>query len=221
MDVQYFGHSSFKLRGKNGTVVTDPYDEAMVGMEFPRVSADVVTVSHDHGDHNQADQVSGTARREEPYVITAPGEYEVQGIGVFGWRSYHDDSEGAERGLNTIYVIHVDGVRICHLGDLGHKLSSELVDNIGEVDVLLVPCGGVYTIDAKQAAAVTAQLQPGYVIPMHYKTDKHKKDTFAELTGVAEFLHAMNVDEVEPEEKFRVSPTELAEETEVVVLSHE
>ena len=102
MDITYLGHAAFKLKGKEATVVTDPFDKKMVGFAMPQSSADIVTISHEHDDHNACQQVSGTARRPEPYVIRAPGEYEVSGVGVFGWRSFHDQQEGAERGTNTI-----------------------------------------------------------------------------------------------------------------------
>jgi L-ascorbate metabolism protein UlaG (beta-lactamase superfamily) len=218
MDITYLGHSAFKLRGKNATLVTDPYENS-VGLSMPKVSADVVTVSHDHRDHNAIQKVTGTARREQPYVITKPGEYEVAEIGIFGWGSYHDDKQGAERGKNTIFVIMIDGVRIAHLGDLGHTLPDDLIDDIGDIDVLLVPVGGVYTLAAEQAVTVVQQLQPPYVVPMHYKTDKHDTKTFGELTGVETFLKAMGVENAEYDDKLTLTGAVVAEDTSVVVLT--
>ena len=129
MEITYLGHSAFKIKGKSATIVTDPYDKG-VGFTMPKVSADIVTLSHKHEDHSAANKVSGTARRDEPYVIEAPGEYEVNGIGVFGWGSFHDDKKGEERGKNTIYTYMVDGIRLGHLGDLGHEIDDDL-DNSG------------------------------------------------------------------------------------------
>ena len=217
MYITYFGHSAFKLRGKTVTLVTDPYNKS-VGWTMKKQSADMVTIRHQHKDHNAADRVEGTSRRKEPYVIAAPGEYEISEVGVFGWGSYHDSKKGEERGKNTIYNIQMDNVRVAHLGDLGHVLSDELVQNIGEVDVLMVPVGGIYTINAEQAVDVVNLLQPSVVIPMHYKTDNHDAKVFSKMDGVEVFLKEMGVEGVEPVEKLRVSENDLPEVTEVVVL---
>lgn len=218
MDITYLGHSAFKLRGKDASVVTDPFDKKIVGFGMPQASADVVTVSHDHADHNAIAQVSGTARRKDPYVVSAPGEYEASGIGVFGWGSYHDAVGGAERGKNTIYSIIVDGVRIAHLGDLGEVVTDDQADGLGAVDVLLLPVGGVYTIDAKQALTVIEKLAPSIVIPMHYKTADHGPE-FANLASVEEFLQSMGVADLQPVEKLRVTADSLPEQTTVVWMS--
>ncbi len=218
MDITYIGHSCFKFRGKGVSVITDPYDPS-VGFSLPKLSADIVTVSHQHSDHNNAAIVSGTTRREQPYVIAAPGEYEVLNVGVFGWGSYHDGTEGSERGKNTIYSILVDGIRVVHLGDLGHVLPDDLKENLGIVDVLLVPVGGGYTITAEQAVEVITQTSPSIVVPMHYKTQEHSS-TYDSLTGLDVFLKAMGIDQLEAKESLTISSAEsLGEETEVVVLS--
>ncbi len=217
MDIIYLGHASFKLRGKNASVVTDPYD-SKVGFPFSRISSDVVTVSHDHFDHNNFSAVSGTARREEPFVIAHPGEYEVAGISVFGIASYHDAKEGAERGVNTIFVLRVDDLNIAHLGDLGHVLTDQQTEEIGEIDVLLLPVGGVYTIGPKEATEVISQLQPSIVIPMHYKTKKHDLKAFKEVAEVDAFLREGGFDDVTPQEKLTMTRQQLPEELEVVVL---
>jgi L-ascorbate metabolism protein UlaG (beta-lactamase superfamily) len=163
MDITYLGHSSFRIRGKNAVVVTDPYSPD-VGLKFPRhIEADIVTVSHDHGDHNAVSQVEGS-----PYVVNGPGEYEIKGIGVVGISVFHDTEKGASRGRNTIYRIEVDGVSIVHLGDLGHALSSDEVDALDGVNVLLVPVGGLHTIDGKVASQIITDIEPSIVIPMHY-----------------------------------------------------
>ncbi len=218
MDITYLGHSAFKLRGKIATVIADPFGSS-VGFDMPKSSADMVTVSHQHEDHNAIEKVSGTARRPQPYLIQAPGEYEVNGVGVFGWQTFHDDQEGALRGKNTIYIIHLDGLKICHLGDLGHILSEAQVHQIGEIDVLLIPVGGFYTINAKQAVAVIKELQPSIVVPMHYQTPKHNKETFNQVAPVSQFLTEMGLEEsIEMQEKLVLTAAELPEETVVSVL---
>lgn len=218
MDITYLGHSAFKLRGKIATVVTDPYSST-VGFDLPKVSADIVTISHQHDDHNAFEKIGGTSRRPEPYVIQAPGEYEVSGVGVFGWQTFHDDKEGKERGKNTIYIIHLDGLRICHLGDLGHVLSESQIHQIGEIDVLLIPVGGFYTINAKQAVEVVKSLQPSIVVPMHFQTPKHNSELFAQVASVTQFLTEMGIEEpLETQEKLVLTPSDLPEETVVNLL---
>ncbi|MCA9369573.1 MAG: MBL fold metallo-hydrolase [Pseudomonadales bacterium] len=217
MTLSYHGHSTFKIRGSRGTVVTDPYDSS-IGLSLPGLSADIVTSSHDHADHNAVERIGNTTRRDAPFIIKKPGEYEVGGISVFGISVYHDDVKGAERGTNTIYTIFIDDVRICHLGDLGHELSAQQLDAIGRVDVLLCPVGGVYTIDPQTAVKVIHSLEPGIVIPMHYKTAKHNPATFSELADIPEFLKAYG-SEVEPVTKLDLSPSNIPEETELVVLT--
>ena len=189
MEIAYLGHSCFKVKTKSGVVVTDPYGKIGT-MKLPALSADLVTVSHAHADHNNIDAVAGTARREKPFVITQPGEYEVEGISVFGYPTFHDNKEGAERGGNTIYIIQAEGLRLLHLGDLGHPLSEKLLDELDTVDLVMVPTGGYYTMDGKVASDVVASLEPSYVLPMHYRTPQHDEKTFGEVTGVEPFVTA-------------------------------
>lgn len=217
MTITYHGHSCFKLKGKLGTVVTDPFDNS-VGFSPSALSADIVTVSHDHGDHNAVSIVKGTSRRKKPFIIDFPGEYEVGGISVFGSKVFHDDEKGAQRGENIIQVILLDGIRFCHLGDLGHELTEEQVNKVGPIDVLFLPVGGVYTIDHQMAIKVARQLDPSVVIPMHYKTSEHKADVFGEMKTVEEFVNEYGT-EVAPVEKLNLDAGRLPEETELVVLS--
>ncbi|MCA9373096.1 MBL fold metallo-hydrolase [Candidatus Woesebacteria bacterium] len=218
MQIVYLGHSSFKLKGKTGSVITDPFSQGAVGFAFPTSSADIITVSHAHDDHNAVAAVKSTSRRDRPFIVTKPGEYEVGGISVFGVSTFHDDNSGALRGENTVFTILLDGLRICHLGDLGHALSQEQVEAIGSVDILLCPVGGVFTIDPTTAVKVIRQLEPAMVIPMHYNTDRHEVSIFGELKTVNDFLTAYGV-EVEPVSKLEVSNQKLPEETEVVVMT--
>jgi len=172
MKIRWMGHSCFEIQSETGrTIVTDPFDES-VGYKAG-FSGDIVLVSHDHFDHNAVDMVSVPrgSQRGEPRVIKGPGEHREDGLVFKGVSSFHDDRAGSERGSNTIFVMALDGIRLCHLGDLGHVLNQDQVNEIGQVDVLLVPVGGRYTIDAGQADTVISQLNPRVVIPMHYKTD--------------------------------------------------
>lgn len=188
MEIAYLGHSAFKIKTKTGTLITDPYGKH-IGFALPSVSADVITVSHrGHGDHDEISAVTGTARRPEPFVIDEPGEYEIEGISIFGYQTWHDDVEGTLRGPNTIYVIQAEDVRILHLGDLGHMLEDKLLEEIDSVDVLMVPVGGHYTINAKRAVEVVSAIDPTFILPMHYKTDAHDTKTFGALTSRDEFV---------------------------------
>ena len=204
MEITYLGHSSFKLKGKAADLVTDPF--------LTKCEADLVTVSHNHADHNQISKVSGS-----PFVIDGGGEYEVKGVSVIGVASWHDDKGGVQRGPNTIYIIEIDGMRVCHLGDLGHKLSDAQLEEIGSVDVVLVPVGGEYTLDAKTAAEVVQQLDPWIIIPMHYQQPGLDAATFGKLAGVDAFLKEMGKD-VTPIPKLVISRDKLPEETQIVVL---
>jgi L-ascorbate metabolism protein UlaG (beta-lactamase superfamily) len=215
MEITYLGHSAFKLKGKDGTVVTDPFADG-IGLSFPNVSADIITISHQHEDHNASKRVNGTARRAEPFVAEFPGEYEVGGISVFGVPSFHDDEKGAARGQNTIFTILIDDLRVCHLGDLGHELTAGQLEAIGVVDVLLCPVGGHFTIDAKQAMTVIQQIEPSYVLPMHYKTANHGEG-FSQVEPLETFLKEYGVQPVS-QPKLVVEKLKLPEETELVVL---
>jgi L-ascorbate metabolism protein UlaG (beta-lactamase superfamily) len=179
MKILWLGQSSFHVTTAQGVAIrTDPYDSSL-GFRLSPLRADVVTVSHEHFDHGAIDTVAG-----DPFVVRGTGEHTVRGISFFGLRSYHDARQGLERGENIIFLFAADGVRVCHLGDLGHLLSEPQVQAIGRVDVLLVPVGGTYTLDAGGAAAVMGQLQPRITIPMHYGIN----GLAIPLDGLAKFL---------------------------------
>lgn len=183
MDVTWHGHGCFRLRGRNATVVTDPFPPAL-GTRLPKLEADLVTISHAHPNHSHREAVVN----KDAFLVDGPGEYEVKGIAVFGIRSFHDNQQGAEHGLNTIYVIEVDEIRICHLGDLGHALDDSIIESIGTpIDVLLVPVGGGTSLGAEKAAEVVRAIEPRWVVPMHYRVPGLK----TELDGVETFLKEM------------------------------
>ena len=208
MEILPLGHSSFKIRGKQAIVVTDPYDGKDMKVKFPKhVEANIVTVSHRHYDHNAIDLVGGS-----PFVVTGPGEYEIKGVSIIGVDSFHDTENGKDRGHNTMYRIEMDGVKIIHLGDLGHMLTSAQIDALDGVDILCIPVGGVYTIDATVASQLVSDLEPRIVIPMH---DNRSNDELAPLDA---FLKVMNKGEVIPVPKLVVSRDKLPAEMQVVVL---
>jgi L-ascorbate metabolism protein UlaG (beta-lactamase superfamily) len=213
MDIFPLGHSSFRIKGKSVTVVTDPFDPVMVGFPFPKhISADIVTVTHSHRDHNNVSVVEG-----DPFVIQGPGEYEVKGVGVIGMSSYHDEQKGKERGRNTLYRIEIDGVNLVHLGDLGTMLSHEEIEKLDGVDILFVPVGGTFTINAQEAQTLISELEPSIVIPMHYKTDKHNKE-FEEMASVQPFLKIIGKEDITPVPKLSITKDKLPSEMQIVVL---
>jgi L-ascorbate metabolism protein UlaG (beta-lactamase superfamily) len=171
MEIAYLGHSSFKLKGKNLSIVIDPYDSEKVGLKFPKTDADIVTISHDHFDHNKVENVTDVRK-----VITRPGEYEMNGVSIIGVSSFHDNQKGELRGKNTIYVYEIDGFRIAHLGDLGHTLLEKQLEEIGSIDVLLIPVGGYYTIDSAAAVEVAQSIEPRIIIPMHYNENNRNEN---------------------------------------------
>lgn len=185
MEIKYFGHASFQAKGKNAKVIFDPFDPSMMGLPFKKIEADVVCVSHSHQDHDFISLVEG-----HPYVVRGPGKYEIRGVKVSGIPSFHDDENGSKRGRNTIYVAEIDGIFLCHLGDLGHKLSDKQLSGIAGVDVLFIPVGGFYTIDPKTAVEVIAQIEPRIVLPMHYKVEGIKP-AFKSLHTVEDFTSEM------------------------------
>ena len=201
MEIKWYGQSCFEIISEKATVVIDPYSEE-IGLKLPPLTADIVLVSHQHHDHNNVEAVAGKSGGA-PKVISNPGEYEVLGVYIHGVQSFHDAAGGKDRGVNTIFVIDIDGVRICHLGDLGGDLSNEDLEAIGEVDVLLVPVGGVFTIDAKKALMVANQIEPKIVVPMHYKIPglninlvdlENFNEQFDAVEGEAEYLKVAKSD---------------------------
>jgi len=183
MKLKWLGHASFLVTSDTGLrIITDPYSTGSgTGINYAPVSepADIVVVSHDHFDHNAVASVPG-----KPEVVTGSGTKSLRGVQFKGIATYHDESQGRDRGSNTVFCFTIDGIKLCHLGDLGHKLTPQQIADIGEVDVLLVPVGGFFTIDAKVATQVCDDLKPRVIIPMHYKTPKCDFP----IAGVDEFL---------------------------------
>ncbi len=210
MEINWLGHSCFRLKGSHATLITDPYSPDL-GYSMGKQSARIVTVSHQHPGHSYIQDIG-----DEPKLVTGPGEYEISGVLIIGTRTFHDAEKGEKRGKNTVYLIQIDEISICHLGDLGHVLTTEQVEEMENIDVLLLPVGGVSTIDAAKAAEVVRQLEPKAVIPMHYKTEALKR----ELEPVDSFLKEMGIKDIEPQPKLSFNKTNLPASTQIFLLDY-
>lgn len=208
MEINWLGHSCFKLKGKQATLITDPYSSE-TGYSLGKQTADVVTVSHRHPGHSYIEGIGGN-----PRAITGPGEYEISDLLIIGIATYHDSNKGKERGKNTIYLVEMDEVTICHLGDLGSLLTEGQVEELGNIDILLLPVGGVSTIGAVQAAAVTRQLEPKIVIPMHYGTPALSR----ELDPVDKFLKEIGAHDITPQAKLNITKANLPPTMQTILL---
>jgi len=210
MEITWLGHSCFRLKGKEVTVLTDPCPES-TGYSMGKAQADMLTISHAHPGHAFLDTLQAGYR-----AIKGPGEYEIKDTFVTGISSFHDDAQGKKSGKNTIYVIEMEGLVLCHLGDLGHALSPEVTGELGTINVLFVPVGGQSTIGATAAADLVRNLNPGYVIPMHYKTAAEKAD----LEFPERFLKEMGIKELAAQPKLIVTRTSIPAATQVVLLDY-
>ncbi|MBI1885495.1 MAG: MBL fold metallo-hydrolase [Chloroflexi bacterium] len=210
MEIVWLGHSCFRIRGREAVVVTDPCPPS-TGYSLSKVTADVVTLSHDHDDHTYLKAVTG-----QRMVVRGPGEYEVEGAFFTGITTYHDGRNGAVQGKNLAFVIEMEEISVCHLGDLGHTPTPDQVEEMTGVDVLLIPVGGHTTIDGAAAAEVVSLLEPKLVVPMHYQTDSAK----VELDPLNRFLKEMGINSFESQPKLTLTKSSLPEETQVVVLDY-
>ena len=208
MEISWLGHSCFQLRGKNVTLITDPFSPQL-GHSLGKISAPIVTISHNHPGHNFVGGVDG-----DPRIVRGPGEYEISDVLITGVASYHDNKRGQELGRNTIYVIHMDDLVICHLGDLGHILQEEQLEEVADADILLIPIGGQHTINAAQAAEVISQVEPHIVIPMHYSSSIGDAPN-----PLDKFCREMGIEAINPQPKLSITRSALPAETQVVILS--
>ena len=191
-------------------IVIDPFEES-IGLKTPELEADILLITHQHPDHNNQKIVKGNY-----FLIDGPGEYEVKSIFFYGIPSFHDSNQGKEKGGNTIYTIEAEDLKICHLGDLGQKeLTDEQLEKIGEVDILMIPVGGVDTISSKEALHIMSQIEPKITIPIHYALPKLK----GKLEPVDKFLKALGIKSLEPLKKLSVKKKDLSsEEAKIIVL---
>ena len=209
MDITWLGHSCFRLKGKEAVVIVDPYPPEL-GYTLNNPQADILALTHCHANHSYAQGITGN-----PKKISGPGEYEIAGIFVTGIASFHDKAQGQELGKNTIYHIAIDDVAICHLGDLGHELDEKMIQLIGKIDILFIPVGGNYTIDAEQAWRVIDSLKPKITIPMHYRVE----GLSIPVAGVEPFLEKNNYKILKVGNEIDIEKDELPKEPEVWVFT--
>lgn len=217
MHIIWKGQSCFQiltssLKGEQISLVIDPFDET-IGLKVPKLEASILIITHDHCDHNNTKAIKG-----DPFLITGPGEYEIKEIFIKGIPVFHDDSQGKERNKTTIFIIEKEEMRLCHLGDIGQKeLTPDQLEKIGNIDILMIPVGGVYTISGKEASKIISQLEPKIVIPMHYQIPKLKMKL--KLEDLDEFLKEMGIKSIDSQKKLLIKKKDLPEEkTEFVVL---
>ena len=216
MKIKWYGHAAFLITSNQGVkILTDPYEPGAFGgqLSYGKITdqTDIVLTSHDHADHNHTGDLPGS-----PQIIKGSGSRTSKGIHVKGIATFHDPSKGSERGANTIFAFTVDGIQICHLGDLGHVLTQKELTEIGPVDLLLTPVGGFYTIDAKEAAQIAEAIKPKVLIPMHFKTEK----CGFPIAPVEDFLRGKTGVKHPGVSEVAFEKTTLPQQMEIVVLTH-
>lgn len=217
MEIIWHGHSFFEISGKGEekkvNIAIDPYDESIGLVPPKKVGADILLVSHPHHDHSNTKIFYDT-----PFIINTPGEYEIGGVFIKGIPSFHDNVQGKEGGLNTIFVLDFrgEGINVCYLGDLGEtQLSPKILEDIVGVDILFIPVGGKFTISGKEAAKLVGQIEPKVVIPMHYKIPGINLD----IDDEKPFLRALGIGEKEKIKKLKIKKEQLKKEgTEIVLM---
>lgn len=208
-DIRWFGHNCFRIRAREAVVMMDPVGKR-TGYKMTKQSADIVTISHQHEGHINTGQI-----KPEFVVLDGPGEYELHGVFVYGYRSYHDEEKGAQHGYNTIFSVKMDGIRFTHLGDLGHMPSDEVLEELEGTDVLFVPAGGGPVLAPTQMAELVGVISPKLVIPMQYRTENGDKDR----GDVAEFARHLSLQLPEPVEKLSLRTSDLPDKMEMAVLT--
>lgn len=210
MEIVWLGHSCFRIRGREATVITDPCPPS-TGYVIGKPTADIITLSHAHDDHTYVKAVAG-----KPTVIDSVGEYEISGAFLTAILTYHDAERGSERGKNLAFVIEMEGIKVCHLGDLGHTPTADQAEEMSGADVLMVPVGGDSTIDGAKAAEIVSMLDARIVIPMHYKTPAAK----ANLDPADRFLKEMQATAVQTQPKLSLSYNTVPSDTQVMLLDY-
>lgn len=220
MEITYLGHSCFKLKNKSGLVLyIDPFKSDYVGETLAKDVADVLLISHNHDDHNAAEVITGPINRDKVFVIDKEGEYEIAGVLITALKTYHDKTNGEERGKNLIFSIIMDGMNTVHLGDLGHNLSASQVDRLGSVDVLMTPVGGSISLAPEQVHDVVKEISPSYLIPMHYKTDQTKGE-LSTLEPLSKFLEKNKYPvTAESVHKIKLDQSSLPDDTQVLLMN--
>lgn len=225
MEITWYGHSFFEIQGKipGGKIVIaiDPFDKN-IGLSPKKTKAHILLLSHNHSDHANKDIVSNfpseNEQKTEPLLIEEPGEYEVKGVKIKGISSFHDKNGGKERGDNTVFIIDIEDIKVCHMGDFGEEeLSNEQAKEIIGIDILLIPVGGKFTISGKEAGKIVSQVEPKIVIPMHYKT----KELNMDIEDETSFLNFIGVKEKEKIKKLKIQKNELERQEGTKVISME
>jgi L-ascorbate metabolism protein UlaG (beta-lactamase superfamily) len=213
VDITWYGHSCFRIREGGVTVICDPYDKKATGLSLPRVKADIVTISHDQPGHNHAEAVGG-----EPKVLRGPGEYEIKNVVITAMTTYHKADGGALPERNVAFFFDFDGFTVGHLGDLGQIPQQRQVEDLGEVDVLLVPVSGRNTLDAARITEVISLLEPKIVVPMHYQHPGLTRELAESLEPVDKLLKELGISEPQTESMLKLTKSSLPEETQVILL---
>lgn len=213
MDIYYLKHSCFKIKTKKAEIIMDPFDPHALGLKFPSQSADIVTISHDHPDHNYLNNIQGN-----PFIVKGPGEYEIKGVKIYGYPSYHDDKKGMEKGKNTIFQIIAEGINIIHLGDLGHKIESENIGDIKNFDLLFVSVGVLKTTTSVKGSDIVSALDPKIVIPMHYQIEGEDKKYYDKLDPLEFFFHQQGIVQPAPIAKLHLTADLLPDKTQIIVM---
>lgn len=211
MNIKWLGHAAFLITSQdNFKVVTDPYTPGGALMYAPiNESADVVTISHEHGDHNNPRAVKGN-----PVIIKEAGSKTIKGVGFKSISAFHDEAGGSKRGKDLVFCFQIDGLNLCHLGDLGHVFTSPQISEIGKVEILFIPVGGYYTINASEASSIVKSLNPKLVFPMHYKTSK----TSFPISGIEEYLKGkQNIRKIKSNQ-IEINQSTLPGNTEIIIL---
>ena len=216
MKIKWYGHAAFLLTSDQGLkIIIDPYEPGAFGgqLSYGKIKdqGDMVITSHDHADHNYTKDLPGT-----PQVVKGSGSRTIKGISIKGIPTYHDPTKGSERGTNTIFTIKLDDIQLCHLGDLGHLLSDKELAEIGPVDILMIPVGGFFTIDPKEATRVAEQIKPKVLIPMHFKTEK----CGFPIASVEDFLKGKTNTKRARASEAAFDKATLPQQMEIVVLEH-
>jgi len=207
MDINWLGHSCFRIKGKEAVIITDPCHPD-IGYDIGKIHADIVTLSHSHPGHSYTQAIEG-----EFHTLCRPGEFELKNVFITGAPTFHDANQGKDRGKNTAFIFEIDGLTICHLGDIGHIPSDDLKENLNEIDILLIPVGGTSTIGSATAAEIVRRFNPRIIIPMHYKTPLLKR----ELDTVDKFLKEVGIKDILKQPKFSVTRSGLSATTQVIV----
>ncbi len=208
MKISWLGHASFLIESGGKKLITDPFNEKLGYPPYDE-EVDIATVSHEHWDHSATDILKGN-----PVVVKGTGEFNVGGFQIIGFSTFHDKSSGKKRGINTVYKICIEGINLLHMGDLGHLLSPEQYLGLGKVDLLLLPVGGVYTVDADEAYQIVKAINPAVVIPMHFNTPHlcFKLDPVEQFTS--------KFDQVIKQPFLEITADKLPEQVEIIVLDY-